>query len=162
MSSRIELTLTPCPAAGWLAGLPWLALAVTLAAALFPNASMAVAALPLAAGLRQYWRVGRLSGPSAVVGLSVRADQVEATLADGRVLPVDPAPDSRIGPWLVALKLRPSGTTLSRIPVVLLAPSRGCPGNVTAPDQLRRLRQWLRLGPRRTEQRPLFPDQEPS
>jgi toxin CptA len=151
VSSRIDLSLSPCTTVGLIASLPWLAFVAFVLVAFTPGQAIAGLAFALAMTIRDFRRLGQIAGGHAITGLRVRAGQLFAIFRDESEVPVRPGPASRLGAGLTLLKLHPSGTRFKAYHVILLAPSRWSKGNVVAPDQFRRLRQWLRLGkPRRS------------
>lgn len=147
MSSRIELTLTPCHLVGALAVLPWLLLlAFLLIAALAGKAWLLLAApIALYGAAFQFRSSGLLRGSGSVTGLLIEQDKMYARTGDNRQIQVLPQASSRIWSGLALLKLRPAGTRFRTYTAILLAPSSGSPGNVST-DDFRRLRVWLRLG----------------
>ncbi|WP_417517135.1 hypothetical protein [Marinobacter sp.] len=150
VSSRINLTLSRCAAAGCLAAAPWLIASAfaLIAGAAGKNWMFILAPLALAGAIFQYRRNGLLAGPSAVLGLHQEEDTLYAHLGDGQILAVSPSPASRMCSTAALLKLQPIASKSSTYPVVLLSGKR-IAGNVSE-DQFRRLRMWLRLG--RTQQ----------
>jgi len=147
VSNRIELTLTPSLQVGILAVLPWmLLLAFVLIAALAGKVWLLVAA-PIALGgaALEYRASGLLLGGRSVNGLLIDQGEMYARFEDHRQVQVLPLASSRIWSGLALLKLRPAGTRFQSYTTILLAPSPGRPGNVSAED-FRRLRVWLRLG----------------
>ncbi|MDO6823932.1 hypothetical protein [Marinobacter sp. 1_MG-2023] len=146
MSSRIDLTLSRCAAAGCLAAAPWLT-AFTfalIAGTAGKNWMFILAPLALAGAIFQYRLNGLLAGPSAVLGLHQEQGTLYARLGNGRILAVNASPASRICSNVALLKLEPTTSTSSTYPVVLLSGKR-IAGNVSE-DQFRRLRMRLRLG----------------
>jgi toxin CptA len=147
VSSRIELTLTPSLPVGVLAVLPWLLLLAFLLIAALAGKTWLLVAAPIALGgaTLQYRSNGLLLGDSSVHGLLIEHGKMYAKTGDNRQVEVLPLAASRIWSGLALLKLRPAGTRSRSYTTILLAPSPGRPGNVSA-DDFRRLRVWLRLG----------------
>jgi toxin CptA len=147
VSSRIELTLTPSLLVGVLAVLPWLLLLVFLFIAVLAGKTWLVAAAPIALylGTLQYRSNGLLRGGRSVNGLLIEHGKMYLKTGDKRQVEVFPSASSRVWAGLALLKLRPAGTRFQSYTTILLAPSSGRPGNVSA-DDFRRLRVWLRLG----------------
>lgn len=147
MSSRIELSLSPSPAAGVLSSLPWLALAAfTAVAALDTSLWLLPLLVPEAIlAFRQFRRCGLLQGPGAVVGLHADADNLTCQLADGQSRAVKVCGASSLGANILALKLRQSDTRSGSMFVLILGNSALYSAN--APEAgFRRLRMWLRAG----------------
>lgn len=146
VSSQIDLTLSRCAVAGFLAATPWLVASVfvLIAGASGKHWMYVLAPLTLAGALFQYRRNGLLAGPSAVLGLQQDQNTLYARLGNGQILSVNACASSRISSKIVLLKLQPTTSRFASYPVVLLSGTR-IEGNVSE-DQFRRLRMWLRLG----------------
>lgn len=147
MSSRIDLRLSPSVSAGLIASLPWLALSAFVLTAGADGRPWMLTLFPVAGAgaVLHFRRFGLLRSKHSVTGLALDAGQLQVILPGQSAIPVEPCGNSRLGPMLTLLKLRPTGTKLKAYHLILLAPETWPGGNV-CPDQFRRLRQWLRLG----------------
>lgn len=154
MSSRTDLPLRPSHVVGLLCILPWfLMLAfVLLLARDFGHALLALAVPVLAGAVFQYRRTGLLRGRNAVVGLRIDSGRLHACLGNGSVQAVLTADESRVGARFALLKLHSTGSISGTYSVVLIAAGPGLCN--TAPEEFRRLRAWLRLGPSAGAQKP--------
>ncbi|MDF0751933.1 hypothetical protein NLU14_17015 [Marinobacter sp. 71-i] len=147
MSSRIELRLSPSHAVGLVCALPWLTLAVLVAALASEfGYGFLILFMPVLAGaFFQYRRNGLLEGPNAVTGLRIENGRIYACFGSGSEHAVLVASESRMGSRFAVLKLRQSGTISITHPVVLVTFAPWLCN--TSPEASRRLRVWLRLGP---------------
>lgn len=146
MSNRINLTLSPCIAAGCLAATPWLLACVfaLIAGAAGKHWIYAFTPVALAGAIYQFRLNGLLAGASAVLGLEQDQNTLYAHLGSGQTLAVCASSSSRISSKIALLKLQPLAAKSTCYSVVLLSGKR-IAGNIPE-DQFRRLRMWLRLG----------------
>ena len=147
MSSRINLAFRPSTSAAVLAALPWLVLAAFVVATAFASSFWLLPLLiPVVwkAGT-QVRRLGYLIGPEAVIGLALDPDRHRCRLADGRELVVQIHSSSLLTSSVVALKLDAGGAMSITLFVWVVGPIGPFPANAD-PQEIRRLRMWLRTG----------------
>lgn len=151
MSSPIELRLSPSLTAGLLSITPWLVLATFTTVAAIETSAWLLALLPLIAALtrHQFVRCGLLRGRGAIVALQATPEGLVCELADGRQVSARVCSSSGLGASLLALKLRPEGSTSGSMFTLIVGDTGLFRANV-AEDDFRRLRMWLRTGPAAT------------
>ncbi|MCK7567682.1 hypothetical protein [Marinobacter xestospongiae] len=146
MSSRTELPLMPSRAAGTLAALPWLVLALVALALGLTQTAVLLVLLPLtlAGAAVAFRRQGLLLGRKAVHTLSLRQGQLWAEDGSQPPVAVTVSPESRISARLALLKLTPLTSRSGSKTLLLLDLGPHC-RNVPR-EPFRHLRTWLRLG----------------
>lgn len=146
MSNQADLRVFPSHAVGLLCALPWLTLAVFVAALAseFGYAFLALIVPVLAGALYQYRQSGLLVGPNVITGLRIENGRLNVCLSSGSQHTVLVAGESRVGARFAILKLQHSGSISKSHSIVLVTFAPWLCN--TSPEAFRRLRVWLRLG----------------
>jgi toxin CptA len=147
VSSRINLTFRPSVSAALLAALPWLVLAAFVLVAGFAGSPWLLLAL-IPIGWRtvtEVQRLGFLTGPRAIIALKLEPDRHCCLLADGRELNVQIHRNTLLTSSVLALKLDVGGATSDNLFVWVVGPIGPFRANAD-PQEIRRLRMWLRTG----------------
>jgi hypothetical protein len=147
VSSRINLAFRPSVSTAVLAALPWLALALFVTATAWTRSLWLLLALvPIGwMAVSRARRLGWLSGRNAVHRIELDHERGRCWLGDGREISVRIHSSSLLTAAVLALKLDANGAMSGTLFTWVVGPIGPFPANAD-PQEIRRLRLWLRTG----------------